>query len=305
MTAKAILNPYSGRWKALKYRDEAEAALQAAGVVYDLAVTTSPGHGTELARQAVLEGFSPIIAAGGDGSISEVVNGMAIAHNGAGGDLQVITTPLGILPLGSANDLVNNLGLPERLPQAAEIIAFGNTRRMDLCQVNGRFFDNNSAIGLEPYITMIQERIHRLRSVLRYLVATLRGVAANPQWVMDLEWKGGSYSGPVTLVTVGNCPRTGGLFYVTPHANPFDGLLTIVYGSITSRAKILRVLPMIMKPERGNYVEHPAIHEIHSPWLRVHSTTPTPMHADGEIQAEAIWNLEYKVFPSWLPVLLP
>lgn len=301
MTAKVILNPYAGRWLALKRREEVIAALNAAGIEHELVVTKSPGEGTELAAQAVKDGYNPIIAAGGDGSISEVVNGIAQAAEALQNAPFAV---LGVLPLGSANDLVDNLGLPKDLRAASEVIAAGKTRMLDLCQVNGRYFDNNAAIGLEPYITLIQQRIHYIRGTVRYLIATLRGVADNPQWKMHLEWEGGNYHGPVTLVTVGNCARTGGVFYVTPHADPFDGLLTFVYGFIPSRRQILNVLPMTMKPGPGNYVEHPAIHEVHSPWLRVHTETPTPMHADGEIQSHAIQDLEYCVLPARLPVLM-
>ncbi len=91
---------------------------------------------------------------------------------------------------------------------------------------------------------------------MRYLVATLRGVSQNPQWSMQLEWEGGSYAGPVTLVTVGNHVRTGGLFYMTPHADAFDGLLTFVYGFMPTRWQILSLLPRTMKPGAGSYVEH-------------------------------------------------
>jgi len=59
-----------------------------------------------------------------------------------------------------------------------------------------------------------------------------------------------------------------------------------------------------MKAGEGSYVEHPAIHEVHAKWLRIHSETPTPMHADGEIQSEAIQDLEYRVFPGKLKILL-
>lgn len=308
MTAKVILNPYAGRWMAQKRKPEAEAALHAAGIEYELVLTTSPGHGTDLAKQAVLDGFDPIIAAGGDGSISEIVNGIALASLGDLQESDASAEPfprLGILPLGSANDLVDNLGLPKELTAAAQIISAGNTRLMDLCQVNGRYFDNNAAIGLEPYITLIQQRMHRLRGVLRYLVATLRGVVDNPKWNMQLTWENGSYEGPITLVTVGNNPRTGGLFYVTPHADPFDGLLTFVYGYIDGRLQILRVLPRLMKPGTGNYTEHPAIHEIHSPWLCVHAESPTPMHADGEIQSEAIRDIEFRILPHRIPIFMP
>lgn len=306
MKAKVILNPYSGRWTAQARRSEAESALRSVGVDFEMVETKGPGHGIELAAQAVREGFCPVISAGGDGSISEVMNGMMQALREDQKDV-----PLGILPLGSANDLVDNLGLPEDLQTAARVIAAGKTRLLDLCTVElpgtgqKRYFDNNAAIGLEPFITLIQQKITRLHGSLRYLVATLRGVLANPQWNMHLEWEGGEYTGLITLVTVGNCPRTGGLFYVTPHANPYDGMLTFVYGFMPTRLSILRLLPRTMKPGAGSYVEHPSIHEVHSPWLRVHAEQVTPIHADGEIQSEAVHDLEFRVLPARLPVILP
>jgi diacylglycerol kinase family enzyme len=92
---------------------------------------------------------------------------------------------------------------------------------------------------------------------------------------------------------------------MTPHANPFDGLLTVVYGYIPQRLNILRVLPMTMKPGPGNYVEHPAIHEFHTPWLRIRTEPATPLHADGEIQSENVQEVEYRILPGYLPVLMP
>ena len=298
MTEKIILNPYAGRWQARERKDEAEQALQDAGIEYDLEVTDGPGHAIDLAKQASKDGFNPIIAAGGDGTYSEVVNGIAQATDN---DCSIT---FGVLPLGSANDLVDNLNLPLDLLSAAQVIANGTVHMMDLCMVNDRYFDNNAAIGLEPYVTLIQQRITRLKGSLRYLTATLMGVYDNPQWQMHLEWQGGEYSGLTTLVTVGNSPRTGGLFFMTPHANPFDGLLTFVYGFMPTRRKILSLLPRTMNSGEGSYVEHPSIHEISSPWLRIHSVGPTPAHADGEIFSEGIHDLEYKVFPNCLPILL-
>jgi diacylglycerol kinase (ATP) len=307
MPAKVILNPYAGRWKAEEKRQAAETALQDAGIEYELVATEKSGDGIELASQAVLDGYSPIISAGGDGSISEVVNGIANTLDNTGYEK---CPPLGIIPLGSANDLAVNLGLPLDLTKSAQVIAASNTRMMDLGLITygikqeKRYFDNNSAIGLEPSITLIQQRITRLRGVIRYLVATLIGIAQNPQWKMHIEWDGGEYEGPVTLVTVGNNPITGGLFYMTPHADPFDGLLTFVYGSMPTRLQILRLLPKTMKPGEGSYVEHPSIHEVHTPWIRIHSSTSTPLHADGEIQSESVHELEYHIVPGCLPVLM-
>lgn len=299
MAMKVILNPYAGRWLAQARKDELEAELTRAGVDFELEVTEGPGHGLEIASQAVKQGFNPIIAAGGDGTYSEVVNGIAEAN---GNDGSVV---FGVIPLGSANDLVDNLKLPKDMPAAVQVLTDGHTRRMDLCMVNDRYFDNNAAIGLEPYITLIQQRIKRLKGSFRYLTATLIGVMDKPQWEMSLEWEGGKYSGPVTLVTVGNSPRTGGIFYMTPHADPFDGLLTFVHGYMPTRRKILSLLPRTMKPGEGSYVENPSIHEISSPWLKVKSKQPTPAHADGEIFSEQIYELDYRVFPQSLPILMP
>ena len=298
MTAKVILNPYAGRWQAKERKPEAESALLEAGIEFDLEITNGPGHAIQLTEQAIKEGFNPIIAAGGDGTYNEVVNGIANASDNNG------AVVFGVLPLGSANDLVDNLGLPRDLRAAAQIIADGEIRMMDLCKVNDRYFDNNAAIGLEPYITLIQQRITRLKGNIRYLAATLRGVLDNPQWEMHLEWDGGEYSGPTSLVTVGNSPRTGGLFFMTPNADPFDGLLTFVYGFLPTRRKILSILPRTTNPGPGSYVEHEEIHEISSPWLRVRTVQPTPAHADGEIFSEAIKELEYTIYPKRLPILL-
>lgn len=300
MTAKIILNPYSARWNALKRRPEAEAALQAAGVAYELAVSEYPGHGIELARQAVLAGFGPVIAAGGDSTYNEVINGIVQAHAG-----QAVHTHFGILPMGTANDLAANTGIPLDLAQAAQIIAAGHTRRMDVCQVNERYFVNNSAIGLETTVTVIQsEEMKRVKGIVRYLLATLVAIWRNPQWKMDIVWDEGEYHGPATLVSVGNGPRTGGIFYTVPHADPFDGKISFIYGVVPTRLGILRALPKIMRPAEGNISEHPAVHEFHTGHLRIHCQPSTPAHTDGEVFDKAIHDLEYRILPGCIPMLL-
>jgi diacylglycerol kinase family enzyme len=91
----------------------------------------------------------------------------------------------------------------------------------------------------------------------------------------------------------------------TPDADPFDGKLTFVYGSMSTRLQILRLLPRTMKPHAGSYIEHPNINQIHSTWLKIHTEQPTPLHADGEIQSDAVHDIEYRIVGNKLPVLLP
>src|SRR5512147_797386 len=107
MTAKVILNPYSNRWNSQKRWPEVGSALKAAGVDFDVAVSEKKGQIVELAEQAVREGFSPLIISGGDGSIGDAANGLMRGVQSTDGRMP----PLGIMPTGSANDLVYALGL--------------------------------------------------------------------------------------------------------------------------------------------------------------------------------------------------
>lgn len=300
MTAKIILNPYASRWMAQKRLPEAEAALKAAGIEFDVIVSDYPGHGIELAATAVEDGFDPVIAAGGDSTYNEVANGLVQAAGS-----QPSKTKFGILPMGTANDLAANLGIPEDLNVAASIIAAGKNRAMDVCQVNERYFVNNSALGMETAITVIQMNMKRVTGVFRYILATLVGIARNPQWHMKLEWDDGEYEGPVTLVSVGNNPRTGGVFYTVPHADPFDGKLSFIFGSAPTRRQIIKLLPRMFKPGEGNIAELPVIQEIHSKWLKVQTNPGTPVHSDGEVFDFNIQEVEYKVLPGKLPTLIP
>ena len=301
MPAKVILNPYSNRWNAQKRWPEAEATLKAAGVEFEVAVSEYQHHPIELAEQAARQGFSPIVAAGGDGTIGEVVNGLARA---AKSDAELIG-PMGIIPLGTANDLVSNLKLPLDLGESVKIIADGNTRLMDVCKVNEHYFVNNSGAGLEPYVTLIQEKITWVKGMVRYLLAALRGIQDNPHWNVKMEWDDGKFEGPVTLVTVGNGARTGGVFYMAPHADPFDGKLTFVHGYRERRGQVLRLLPMTMKPGKGNYVEQGGGEEATATWVKIHFDPPTPAHVDGEIISRGIQDLEYSVLPGKLKILTP
>lgn len=296
MTAKVILNPYAGRWKALRRKAETEDALREAGIEYELIQSERPEQATEIARAAALEGYSPIIIAGGDGTIGEVINGLYLAKP------EGVLGPVGILPLGTANDVMTNLKLPLDLPGAAKAIAGGKCKRIDLGRINQWIFSNNSAVGLEPVVTIHNIRMVRLRGMIRYLAAALRAILSGPQWNMTIEWDDGSYEGFVSLVSVGNNPVTGGLFRMAPAADPTDGKLTFVYGFAPTRLKMLALLPRAMS---GDYVNDPGIHQHHTQKLKIRSVEPTPLQVDGEIRCEAGNEFDYEVLPARLDLLVP
>jgi diacylglycerol kinase (ATP) len=300
MTAKVILNPYSNRWSSQKRWPEAESALKAAGVDFDLVVSEKKGQIVELAEQAVREGFSPIIVVGGDGSIGDAANGLMRAIPSRNGR----KVPLGILPTGSANDLAYELGLPTAHPEAIKVIAVGKTKSMDIGKLNDRYFVNNSAAGLEPYVTIKHEKIHWIKGMGRYLVAAAQGIMDKPEWDGHIKWDGEEFHGKLSLISIGNGRRTGG-FFMTPHANPFDGKLTLAYGYRGTRLGLFQALPRAFNEDKGSYVEMEGMHEVHATHISIHLDKPSPAHTDGELLPTWIQDFEYEILPQCLDVIVP
>ncbi len=300
MTAKVILNPYSNRWNSQKRWPETEAALKSAGVDFELVVSERKGHIIELVAQAVRDGFSPIIVSGGDGTIGDALNGLMQASGGG----KVAVGPLGVMPTGSANDMAFNVGLPTDLNAAAKVIAAGKTRAMDIGRLNEKYFVNNSACGLEPYVTIKHEKIHWIKGMARYLVAAVQAIMDKAEWHADIKWDDGEYSGPVSLVSIGNGRRTGG-FFMTPHADPFDGKLTLAFGYRATRLGMFQALPRAFNEDKGSYVEMDGMRELHATKISIHLDKPSPAHTDGELFPEWIQDLEYEIIPKKLNILLP
>ena len=300
MTAKVILNPYANRWNSEKRWPEAESALKAAGVDFDLVVSQKKGQLVELAEQAVFEKCSPIIVLGGDGSIGDAANGLMRAAQSR----KSSPVPLGIMPTGSANDLIFALGLPTDLKQAAKVIAAGKTRTMDLGKLNDRYFVNNSAAGLEPYVTIKHEKIHWIKGVVRYLVAAVQAIMDKPQWNADVKWDDGEFHGKLSFLSIGNGRRTGG-FFMTPHADPFDGKLTLAFGHRGTRLGLFRALPRAFHEDKGSYLEMEGMREVQTTHISIHLDRPSPAHTDGELFPDWIQDFEYEILPKSLNIILP
>jgi len=295
-TAKIIVNPYAGRWKARAAIPDIERACRQVGLDYELAITEGPNHGIELAREAASGGFSPVVAAGGDGSISEVVNGLMQATQ------DDVAAPLGVIPLGSADDFADMLGLEKDIEAACRAILAGRTRAVDVGCVNGRYFDNNSAIGLEPMVTITQAAMRRIKGTPRYVLAALKTILNHKPWNVRLAWDDGEYEGPVALVSVGNTRRTGGAFWMTPRAEPDDGLLDFVFARKAGRLRLLRLLPTTFD---GSHIEQPEVTYTRTTHLTIECDLPTPIQADGELFELSATEIEYTVLPGRLQVIVP
>lgn len=300
MKIKIILNPYANRWGAKARVPEIESALKEVGIDYDFALTSGSGDGTELAKTAVFENYDAVIAAGGDGTISEVMNGLITAVP----DDQP-TLPLGILPVGSANDLAKMMGLPLDIPGAVALIAAKNTRMLDAgrVQYDGKthYFDNNSAIAMEPMITLEHEKINRVSGEARYYLAILKGVIKLEAWNMSITWDDGEYIGPTYLLSVCNGPRTGGMM-IAPGAIMDDGLFDIVLGPEVPKRTVVNFLLQLTK---GTHINNDAITFTRTKTIKITSDPGTPLHADGEILSESAREISYSILPKKLTMLVP
>jgi diacylglycerol kinase family enzyme len=107
----------------------------------------------------------------------------------------------------------------------------------------------------------------------------------------------------VSLVSIGNGRRTGG-FFMTPHADPFDGRLTLAFGYRGTRLGLFQALPRAFNEDKGSYVEMDGMRELHATRISIHLDKPSPAHTDGELLPAWIKDLEYQIYPGVLPILV-
>jgi diacylglycerol kinase (ATP) len=297
---KVLVNPYANRWGAKRRIPQIHAACQEANLNYDLSLIPGAGQGARATREAVAAGYDVIVAAGGDGTVNEVVNGLMPA-NGDGP-----TLPLGVLPLGTGNDFSDINGVPRDLASAAHLIAAGLTRQLDLGMVtvdgSPHYFDNNCALAMEPLVTLENIRMKRLSGNVRYLAALVKALIKLQAWQMVIENEEHTIEGPTLLLSVCNGSRTGGIFPMAPSARTDDGQLDVVYAPQLPK---VAVLALVVKLIRGTHIHDRRVRYLRASELSVRSTPGTPVHTDGELIAESAREINYKVLPGRLTLLAP
>jgi diacylglycerol kinase (ATP) len=288
MAIQVILNPYADRWGAKAQLQKIEAALTAVSLPYNITTTNFPAHGIELAYEAATKGCDAVVAAGGDGTINEVINGLIRA---AGSNP---TIPFGILPVGTANDFSDLAGIPRELEKCAQMLAANRVRQIDAGRVNERFFINNCAVAMEPMVTIENIRMTRFSGELRYVVALIKALTKLKAWQMNITWDGGGYNGPAYLLSVCNGARTGG-FYMAPDAVMDDGLFDFVFAPEVSKWTVIAVLLRLF---RKTHINHPDVIYRKTKSIVLTSEPGTPIHADGELFTESETAVEYEILPG-------
>jgi diacylglycerol kinase (ATP) len=287
-----IVNPAAGRGRARREWPRMAAALREAGVEFDVAETAAPGEGVGLAERAA-HAYAAVIAAGGDGTVHEVANGLLRAGGGAA---------LGVLPLGSGDDLVKML--PAR--DAVARIAAHETRALDAGRIRAegveRYFANGMDIGFGAHGAHNVRKVPRFLTGLgAYLGALALTLVRYPKLQVRLQLDGGApFSQTTAMTAVMNGRAFGGSFHVCPDARADDGELDLLVVDAIGRLAILGLVPKIM---RGAHGGDPRLKLLRAKKVGIESQLPLLVEADGEIAFEAAHRLEIEVLPGALRVL--
>jgi YegS/Rv2252/BmrU family lipid kinase len=265
--------------------------------------TVYPTHATELARQAAEAGYELVIAAGGDGTVHEIVNGLMQVPEGR-------RPRLGVVPLGSGNDFAHAVGVNPNSILALRQIFTGNPHRVDLGRLqDGRgrieYWDNALGIGFDTTVTIHSRQIPLVRGFLMYLIAVLQTIILNHEAaVLDVKSDQETWQDAMLMLVLCNGSREGGGFLVAPDARPDDSVFHYAGVSRVSRPMMLRLVPEVMRGTHGRFRQ---VRMGQFRTLELQSDRPLYIHTDGEIFAGFgvdVRQLLVEILPGAIEVMI-
>ncbi len=296
-----IANPVSGRGRSRRLIPRVEAALRAHNLDFVLVHTERPWHAAELAETGARQGYEAIVAAGGDGTVHEVLNGIMGAERAR-------RPALGIIGIGQGNDLALSLGLPCGVEAACDVLAAGRRRAMDVGYLRGcgtpreRYFGNCVGVGFDAAGGIQAEKITWASGWLAYLIAALQTIFIYYKApLVEISLDEETLRLPTLLVSVMNGRRIGGMFWTGPRAILDDGLFDLCIARQVSRA---RMFSLLLHFVRGTQDTQPEIQNGRARRVRVRALEGLlPVHADGEILCADGHALEIEIVPHAVEVI--
>ena len=294
MRTAIILNPAAGRGRGAQMRAIIEKSLPDAAIFE----TQGAGDGAKLARAAAQNGAQIVVAAGGDGTLGEVVNGIFGSN-----------AKLGILPLGTGNDFARGVGIGTKLDFALETLKTQNFRAVDVGIIENetekRYFLNVAGAGFDSRVAArINEHRPKILSKLggtgAYLVAGICEVRAHQLAQVRLVLDGKTVESRAVLCAIANASSYGGGMRVAPDADLSDGMFDICLIKDVKKWEFVRAFPSVFA---GKHVHHPKVEMFRAATIEFSSDPPLPILVDGEIMGQT--PARFEMVPRAMEVLAP
>lgn len=300
---KIILNPAAGHGNGAKALPQIEQLFTQHQVDYSLVRTEFPGHGIELASQAIRDGCQVVVAAGGDGTVNEVVNGVMQSK------LEGLPAPpVGVLCVGRGNDFSGSMGIPTDLEGGFQALLAGERRIVDIGKVvggkypQGRYFANCVGVGFDAITTIEVSKLPRWGGFMSFLLAVLKTVFLyNKAPLARIQFDDQQITQRSLLISIMNGRRLGGGFHMAPDSLPDDGLFDLCIAEQMSSFEVIKMIPHFTK---GDQATQPSIKTGRAARISITAQDgPLPAQTDGEIICVDGSQLDVEVLPRQLEII--
>ncbi len=289
-----IVNPASGRGRGAKAGAEVKRAFASVGIT-DIRTTSAKGDERTVALRAIEDGAGTIVAVGGDGTWGNVAN--AIISSGA--DVR-----LALVAAGTGNDFAKTLGAPARdFDATARLVSDGAERRVDVGEIEGRYFLNVTGFGFDIAVLEDIENIRWLKGDAVYLYSALRQLFGYDGIEIDIASARRSRGAfRHLMLIIANGKNFGGSFRIAPAASVTDGRLDAI---AIAMATPLRRARLFGAATKGTHVHQAEVHTEQAPSFTLEFPAPPAYETDGEYNRASSSTLEVRCVPGALRVVAP
>lgn len=286
MKARLIYNPVSGKEMVKKSLADILDVLERAGYETSaFATTPEPNSAKKEATRAAKAGFDLVVAAGGDGTINEVVNGIAGLEN---------RPKMAVIPAGTTNDYARALKIPrDNIKKAAEVVLKNQSIKIDIGEATKdeakQYFINIAAGG---YLTELTYEVpSELKTIFGYLAYLAKGAEMLPRVKpidVRLEYENGIYDGPVSMFFLGLTNSVGGFEQIAPDAKLDDGKFSLIIVKTANLFEMIHLVALVFNG--GKHINDPRVIYVKTDFLKVmpkDHQKPVMMNLDGEYGGDA------------------
>jgi diacylglycerol kinase (ATP) len=299
MKSRLFVNPKSGTDAAPDYLPLINERLRERFGALDIVMTVAEGDAIDLARRAVDEGYDHLFVAGGDGTLNEVLNGVAAVPGGLSGVV------LGIIPLGTGNDFASMLGFPEDIEGTLDLIGRSTPSPVDLGVVNGRYFVNVSGGGFIAEVSdAVDTQLKSVAGKLAYLIGGAQVLFTHEPiaTTVTAATAGGSSTTSLALhaFAVCNSRQLGGGRLIAPDARIDDGLLDVC---LIAAMPLIEFVALLRRVSSGDHTDDERVRAFRASSVTLTFDREVKVNTDGQVLEAS--RCDYEVLPGAVRLLTP